>query len=84
MKEGVIVYLVGGEEVPDNLDLKGWCQQSGLEADRVELVGASQGFFDVEDAWYHLWTRGCGRINLLVARWQQRLCPVHPPVRLCG
>ena len=85
MKEGLIVYLVGGQEIPEPSDLSEKCRELGLPAQQVELVARSQGFFTVEDAWHHLLTRGFGRISLLVAQWRQDvLHPIHPPVRLCG
>ncbi len=85
MKEGVIVYLVRGGELPEGVDLAAACRYLGVAADRVALVGLPHGFFEVEEAWHHLYTRGCGRINLLVARWEANsLAPLYPPVRLCG
>jgi len=85
MQEGCIVYLIGGQEIPEPFDLKADCRNLGLHADRVELVGAKQGFFEVEDAWHYLLTRGCGRVNLLVAHCQGgRLAALYPPVRLYG
>jgi hypothetical protein len=85
MKNGLIVYLAGGADLPENSDLTSLCRQMGVEADRVELVGSSQGFFDVQDAWHHLLTHGCGNIRLIVAHADQHcLRPVHPPVRLTG
>ncbi|AEB08476.1 hypothetical protein [Desulfobacca acetoxidans] len=85
MKTGVIVYLVGGQEIPEPYDLKNQCEQAGVKADRVELVGNYQGYFTVEDAWHFLTSRGCGHVSLLVAQWeQQHLQPMRPPVRLCG
>ena len=85
MKEGVIVYLVRGGVVPEGVNLAAVCRNLGLTADQVALVGLPDGFFAVEEAWHHLYTRGCGRINLLVAHWEATgLEPLHPPVRLCG
>jgi hypothetical protein len=85
MKSGLIVYLTGGGDLPENFDLAGYCRQLGAAADRVEVVGASQGFFDVQDAWHHLLTRGYVDIKLLVAQTEQdRLRPLHPLVRLSG
>jgi hypothetical protein len=85
MKSGLIVYLAGGAELPEGFDLAGHCREIGFTADRVELVGSRQGFFEVNDAWHHLFTRGCGDIKLLVAQSDhQRLQPLHPPVRLSG
>ncbi|MCX5889931.1 MAG: hypothetical protein NTY36_10810 [Deltaproteobacteria bacterium] len=85
MKSGLIVYLVGGAELPEGFDLAGHCREMGCPADRVELVGSRQGFFEVDDAWYHLLTKGYGHIKLLVAETDQKcLRPVHPLVRLSG
>ena len=85
MKSGLIVYLVGGAELPENLDLAGHCREMGCPADRVELVGSRQGFFEVDDAWHHLLTKGYGDIKLLVAQTAQNcLRALHPPFRLSG
>jgi hypothetical protein len=85
MKSGLIVYLTGGTELPEHFDLAGHCREIGYPADRVELVGSRQGFFEVNDAWHHLFIKGYGDIRLLVAQSdQQRLNPLHPPVRLSG
>jgi hypothetical protein len=85
MKSGLIVYLVGGAELPEGFDLAGHCQEIGFPADRVELVGSQQGFFAVDDAWHYLFTRGYGNIRLLVAATDQNcLRSIHPAVRLSG
>lgn len=85
MKSGLIVYLVGGAELPEDLDLASCCRDIRVNVDRVELVGSGQGFFEVNDAWHHLFTRGCGEIKLLVAQMERRgLRPLQPPVRLSG
>ena len=85
MKSGLIVYLAGGAELPEGFDLASHCREMGFTADRVELVGSQQGFYEVNDAWHHLFTRGCGDIKLLVAQAGPNcLQPVHPPVRLSG
>jgi hypothetical protein len=85
MKSGLIVYLAGGAELPEGFDLASHCREMGFTADRVELVGSRQGFFEVNDAWHHLFTKGYGDIKLLVAQAEQNgLQPVHSPVRLSG
>jgi len=87
MKQGLIVYLVGSEPLPEPFDLKDAGRALGHPADRVELVSREAGFFSVEDAWHFLATQGgCGRIDLLVAEPQDRgrLHPLSPAVRLCG
>lgn len=85
MKSGLIVYLVGGAELPEGFDLTSNCRKLGFSADRVELVSTLQGFFNVEDAWHHLFTKGYGNIQLLVvSAYETRLRPIHPPLRLNG
>jgi hypothetical protein len=85
MKEGLIVYLVGDQEVPEMYDLYSNCQQLGLPAHQVELVSRHQGFFSVDDAWHFLITRGMSKVSLLIAKWQQdSLQPLYPAVRLSG
>jgi hypothetical protein len=85
MKSGLIVYLTGGSELPEGFDLAGHCRGMGFTADRVELVGSRQGFYEVSDAWHHLFIKGCADIKLLVAQAEQNcLQAVHPPVRLSG
>jgi hypothetical protein len=85
MKSGLIVYLVGGAELPEGFDLAGCCEEIGFPADRVELVSSRQGFYDVQDAWHHLFIKGYGDIKLLVAQTRQNcLQPMHPLVRLSG
>jgi hypothetical protein len=85
MKSGLIVYLVGGAELPEGFDLAGCCKEIGFPADQVELVGSQQGFYDVQDAWHYLLTKGYGDIKLLVAQTMQNcLQPMHPLVRLSG
>ena len=85
MKSGLIVYLVGGAQLPEGFDLASHCRQIGYGADRVEVVGAHDGFFTVEDAWHHLFIKGCGNIKLLVAQTDQTyLQPLQPLVRLNG
>lgn len=85
MKEGLIVYLVGGQDMPDSFNLAEGCRELGLTSDQVEVVARNQGFFSVEDAWHHLLTRGMGRVSLLVASLApEGLNPLYPPVRLWG
>ncbi|MGB7911698.1 MAG: hypothetical protein WCF59_05680 [Desulfobaccales bacterium] len=85
MRSGLIVYLVGEGELPEGFDLAGCCKEIGFPADQVELVGLREGFFEVDDAWHHLFTKGYGDIKLLVAQ-RDRSClrPLSPLVRLSG
>jgi hypothetical protein len=86
MKNGLIVYVVSGAELPADFNLQAAARSLGQSSDQVELVSQDQGFFTVEDAWHFLFTRGCGRINLLVAQSEGlgRLKALSPAVRLYG
>ena len=46
MKRGLIVYLAGGAELPEGFDLLNHCREMGFTADRVEIVGSRQGFYE--------------------------------------
>jgi hypothetical protein len=87
MKQGLIVYLVGSEPLPEPFDLLEATRSLDHPADQIEIVSKDAGFFTVEDAWHFLATQGgCGRINLMVVKAQEhgRLRPISPAVRLCG
>jgi len=86
MKEGLIVYLVGGADWPQDFDAAPAARALAQSADHVEVVAPDEGFFSVEDAWHFLFTRGCGRISLLVAQPGDggALSHLGPRVRLCG
>jgi len=86
MKQGLIVYLVGESELEQGFNLNTALQEMGFSPDQVGLVSARQGFFDVEEAWHFLFTRGCGRIDLMVAQaaGPAQLQALKPPVHLCG
>jgi hypothetical protein len=85
MKDGLIVYLVGNG-MPAGASLKAAARALGREGQQVEVVSPQEGFFTVEDAWHFLFTRGCGRIHMVVAQAEGSgsLRPLTPPVRLCG
>lgn len=65
MKTGIILYIAGDdaendfvEYAIDNLD---------IEADRVEVVSANSGHFDISDAWWFLTIKGMQRIVCMAA-----------------
>jgi hypothetical protein len=85
MKKGLIVYLVNGAELPEDFDPAPAATGLGQLADSVAIVAQDQGFFDVQEAWHFLFTRGCGRISLLVAQLEDgNLRPLGDTVRLYG
>ena len=77
MKSGLIVYLTGGTELPEGFDLLSRCREMGFTADRAELVGSRQGFYEVNDAWHYLFTKGYGDIKLLDKFFTQKACREH-------
>jgi len=86
MKEGLIVYLAGAAGRPEGESFATAARALGRTGQEVELVSPEEGFFTVEDAWHFLFTKGCGRIHLLVAAPEgpARLRALGPAVRLCG
>lgn len=85
MQEGLIVYLVGGQEMPESFDLSAKCREIGLSPQMLTVVARNQGFFSVDDAWHYLVTKGMGKVSLLVAQIAAgALQPIYPPVRLWG
>ena len=86
MKDGLILYVVGGEKLPEEFDPVLAARELGQRADRVELVAPEHGFFTVEDAWHFLLTRGCGRISLMVAQaeTERGFKALGPVLRLYG
>jgi len=85
MQEGLIVYLVGGQELPEAFDLSSKCREIGLTPQMITVVAGNQGFFSVDDAWHYLLTKGMGKVSLLVAQLGgDDLRPIYPPVRLWG
>lgn len=86
MKQGMIVYIAGSEDLAEDFDPDQALQTLECHADQIGLVSAKAGFFDVHEALYTLISQGCGRISLLVAQAEgrDRLRCVKPPVRLFG
>jgi len=83
MKQGVIVYVMGGDEPPQGVIpgtlYQGLSQPSGP----TEVVISRHGILDLDDAWHFLLNRGCDPIHLLVTQAEEdRLRPVYPLVRL--
>jgi hypothetical protein len=81
MKQGLIVYLMGSEPLPEHFDLWGAGQSLGHPADQIELVSQDAGFPTVEDALDFLANQGgCSRIDLVLVEIQEqgRLRPLSP------
>lgn len=85
MKQGVIVYLLGGGEPPAGVKPGTHYQGLSQPAGPLEIVVSRQGILELDDAWHFLLARGCEPIHLLVTRAEQdRLRPLYPLVCLSG
>jgi hypothetical protein len=85
MKRGLIVYLLGGGELPEGCEAGAHCQVMGQPAGHMEIVISQPGFLELDDAWHFLLTEGCEIIHLLVAQAEQNyLQPLYPLVPLTG
>lgn len=85
MKQGVIVYLLGGGEPPAGVRAGDHYPGFSQAAGPLEVVVSQPGILELDDAWHFLLTRACETIHLLIARVEQdRLCPLYPLVRLAG
>ncbi len=67
MKTGVIVYVVGKENIEKDFDMTEAIKNLKIKADKVEIVSSRFGHFDVMDAWWLLTTRGMKRIVCMIA-----------------
>ncbi len=86
MKTGVIVYVVGGERLYDNLDMEVVVKRLDLKADKVEIVSANSNHFDVMDAWWLLMAKGMKRVVCMLAEVanSSELKLTGRELRLCG
>ena len=85
MKQGIILYLLGGGEPPEGVipatHYRG-LSQSGAP---LEVVVSQPGILELDDAWHFMLARGCEPIHLLVTQAEHdRLRPLYPLVRLTG
>ena len=67
MKTGAIVYVIGGEDPYDDLDMELAVRELDIHADRVEVVSARSGHFDVMDAWWLLMAKGMKSVVCMLA-----------------
>jgi len=85
MKQGIIVYLLGGGEPPAGVKPGAHYQGLSRPDGPLEVVVSQAGSLDLDDAWHYLLDLGCETIHLLVTRAEQdRLRPLYPLVRLTG
>jgi len=67
MKTGVIVYVVGKENIEKDFDMTEAVKNLKIKADKVEIVSSRFGHFDVMDAWLLLTTKGMKHIDCMIA-----------------
>lgn len=86
MKTGVIIYLSGGESKKCKADPEKTLKKMTTGADRVEVITATSGHFDISDAWRDLTTKGMQRIFCRVAQCTDtgELKLTDRTLRLCG
>ena len=86
MKTGAIVYVLGGEDLNDDLDMDVAVKGLDIQADRVEVVSARSNHFDVMDAWWLLTAKGMKSIVCMLAEIVNRseLRLTGRELRLCG
>lgn len=85
MKQGIIVYLLGGGEPPTGVRPGSHFQGLSQAAEPVEVVVSQSGVLELDDAWHFLLTQECETIHLLVTQAESdRLRPLYPLVRLSG
>jgi len=65
MKTGVIIYVVGNQEIDNHINLEQAAHRLNIKADRVEIVSSIDGNYDVMDAWWFLTVKG---MNLIVCK----------------
>ena len=86
MKTGVILYIVGGEDPYDDLDIDQAVKGLNLKADRVEAVYSRSSHFDIMDAWWSLTAKGMNEIVCMIAEIANGsgLSLTGRELRLCG
>ncbi len=62
MKTGIIIYVVGGNMLPEEFDEKNAIEHLHIQGDRVEMVVYNETHFDINYAWWNLITKGMHRV----------------------
>ena len=84
MKTGIILYIAGNDAENDSVEYA--IDKLDIEADRIEVVSAKSGHFDISDAWWFLTIKGMQRIICMVAEVTSlgTLKLTGRQLRLCG
>ena len=86
MKTGLIVYVVGAEPAEWDPASEMKSIRQICQADRVEVITAQRGHFDVLDAWWALLTKGMTRVICMIGEFAPngRLTLQERKLCLCG
>jgi hypothetical protein len=86
MKTGLIVYVVGIEPADWDAASEMKTIRQICKADRVEIIAAQWGHFDVLDAWWSLLTRGMNQVICMIGEFDPngRLTLQDRKLCLCG
>jgi len=87
MKIGAIIY-VSGDKPMEGLKhkFKELVLESGIKADRLEIISRTSGCFDIHDAWWHLIAKGMHLVLFMMAEVDEdgKLRLTGRQLRLCG
>jgi hypothetical protein len=85
MKQGIILYVMGGGDLPEGLTAGTFYQGLRRSDGPMEIVVSQPGILELNDAWHFLVNLGYDTIHLLVTMAEaDRLRPLYPLVRLTG
>jgi hypothetical protein len=85
MKQGIILYVLGGGDLPAGLTAGTFYQGLRRSGGPMEIVVSQPGILELNDAWHFLLNLGYDTIHLLVTMAEaDRLRPLYPLVRLTG
>ncbi len=86
MKTGLIVYVTGKQPPGIDQDNLPIIENLEFRPDALEVITASEGHFDISDAWWSLVSRGMDHVICTIAHWTAdgKICLTTRQLRLCG
>jgi hypothetical protein len=86
MKKGLIVYLVESDSLPEPFDPDAALSHLSLKSDHSVLAAATEGFYDIPEAWHLMLTRGVQYISCVKGRFNEagEIELFGEPLRLYG
>jgi len=67
MNIGVIVYIIGNPEIDITIDHKKEILDLNINADIIEFISPTEGYFDINDIWMAMVGKGMNKIILMSA-----------------